>query len=497
MKRSKKILSIFLTMSLCITLFTGLSVSAAKKSSPDKIVFAFLTFNNIPTDTTAVEKAINAITVPKINVEVKLKPLSISNYSQQINLALQSGEQLDIFHSIGDINQYISKKEVIPVDDLLNKYGSETKKIVGDNFLKVAKSNGKTYGIPADKGYAIFPNFIYRADILKSIGVAPSSIKTINDVSSVLAKVKAKYPNMIPLAASTGSTGALQTIGKVDFLTDDLFKPTAVLIGDNLRVVDFYETPEFKLKINLMRDWYEKGYIAKDASTTTSSTTELMSSGRAFSYIGSYAGNYAAVQISGQTGQKIGAVRIGKSYLSTTSINALTWAITATCKNPAAAMKFLNLTFTNKDIINLIIWGIEGQDYVKTDAVHVKYPAGKDANTVPYTAAFSCGIVGNQFLQYMADGSDSNDMNTMARENKMAQTSKAFGFTFDSSSVKTEYAAVMNVINQYLPGLYCGSLDPKTELPKFIKALKDAGMDAIVKEKQKQLDVWAKLNKVK
>lgn len=64
------------------------------------------------------------------------------------------------------------------------------------------------------------------------------------------------------------------------------------------------------------------------------------------------------------------------------------------------------------------------------------------------------------------------------------------GFTFDSSSLKTQYTAVKNVISQYLPGLLCGSLDPDTELEKFEQALMDAGYQDILDAKQEQLDAW-------
>ena len=82
----------------------------------------------------------------------------------------------------------------------------------------------------------------------------------------------------------------------------------------------------------------------------------------------------------------------------------------------------------------------------------------------------------------------------LKEEKEQGGRSTAFGFTFDSSTVKTQYTAVNNVINQYLPGLRCGSLDPETELPKFQQSLKDAGIDEIIAEKQKQLDAWAAEN---
>lgn len=51
------------------------------------------------------------------------------------------------------------------------------------------------------------------------------------------------------------------------------------------------------------------------------------------------------------------------------------------------------------------------------------------------------------------------------------------------------------MVNQYLPGLAWGSIDPATELPKFLSDLEEAGLDNIIAEKQKQLDEWAAENK--
>ena len=48
--------------------------------------------------------------------------------------------------------------------------------------------------------------------------------------------------------------------------------------------------------------------------------------------------------------------------------------------------------------------------------------------------------------------------------------------------------AVSNVINQYEDALGNGTVDVESTLPQFIKALKDAGIDDIITEKQKQFD---------
>jgi putative aldouronate transport system substrate-binding protein len=105
--------------------------------------------------------------------------------------------------------------------------------------------------------------------------------------------------------------------------------------------------------------------------------------------------------------------------------------------------------------------------------------------------------MGNQFLTYTWKGDSKNLWNDMDGFNKSAVKSKALGFTFDSTSVKTEVAAVTNVTNQYALGLETGTLDPEKVLPQFISKLKGAGIDKIVAEKQKQLDTWAQANNVK
>lgn len=439
----------------------------------------------------SVESAIDEITVPKINVKVKLHPYSIADYSQQINLSLQSGEELDVFHTLGDLPQQVSQNKVMDITNLIDQHAPEAKAVVGDTFLKASTVNGKLYGIPAYKGVAMAPNLVYRADIMEEIGVDPTTIKSVADLSAVFAKVKEKHPDMIPLVPNMpGELGLNLTVYGIDTLSDSYFLPKAVLVGDSLNVVNYYETQEFKEVATLVRDWYNKGYILKDAATTTSAALELMTAGNAFSYIASYSGEQAYVQIAAQTGHDIRMVRLGKPYLNTGSINALTWSVASTSKYPEAALKFMNLIFSDKDVINLIIYGIEGRDYVKVDADHVQYPDGQDANTVPYTAQLSCGIVGNQFIQYAMAGTDMTDLQLMLEENKNSAVSPALGFTFDNSSVSNEKSAVLNVINEYLPGLNTGSVDPEVEIPNFIAKLKAAGLDKIIAAKQTQLDTW-------
>ena len=137
-----------------------------------------------------------------------------------------------------------------------------------------------------------------------------------------------------------------------------------------------------------------------------------------------------------------------------------------------------------------MIYGIEGRDYVKNEDGTVRYPDGFDAASVPYTAQLSCGTLGNFFLMYPMEGTNPESLAWELDQNKNAKTSAALGFTYDNSRVKTAYTAVTNVIEQYLPALVCGSVDPEVDIPEFVQRLQDAGLQTIIDSKQEQLDAW-------
>lgn len=500
--KGKKIVSYFMAAAL-MTGACGVMPAAEVHAEGDyeKVVYAFPSFNNIPSEENiaSVEEAINEITREKINVEVDLMPLNIAEYTQQVTLALQGGEAVDCFMSLGDFNNCVSTGMAADITDIVDTCASETRELIGEDWMKTTTKGGAVYGFPAYKPVALTPMVIYKQKYVDELGIDMSEVNTIEDLTDVLRKVKEAYPDITPLVpVNSGETGILQAAGDVDYLSDDYTSPKGVLMGESTEVVDFYSTDRFKELCSLTRTWYNEGLIMKDAATTTAAAAELMSADNSFCYVAAYSYPEAdtAASLKAQCGNyDLGAKIIGEAYLDTSSVNALTWMIASTSKVPEAALKFLNLTFTDKDVVNLIIYGIEGRDYVKDADDFVSYPEGQDASTVPYTAQLSCGVLGNFFIMYPMAGTSKESLDWELEQNKAAKTSNAMGFSFDSSSVKTEYTAVANVVSQYLPGLQCGSVDPETELPKFIDALNSAGMESIVSAKQEQLDAWMAENK--
>lgn len=493
----KKTIASLLAAGMAVSMLTACSGSGGSSGGEyDQVVYAYATFNNIPTNEALdeVEEAINVITREKIGAEITLKPIAIADYSQSVSLSLQGGEKIDIMESLGDFNNYLSTGMALDISELIDTYAAETKELAGDEWLAACEYNGGLYGIPDYKPMALTPMIIYREDVAEELGLDMSSVDSIEDLTDIFAQIKAAKPDMTPLSiVETGNVGVFNLPYGVDYLSDDYNQPVGVLMGDDMTVQDFYSTDFFKEKATMVRDWYNNGYLMKDAATTTSTSTELMASGNYFGWIAAYSypeEDTAASFVAQCSGYPLAAKTLDKAYLTTGGINAISWMLAANTEVPEAAMKFLNLTYTDPEIANLIIWGIEGRDYVLDENGNAAYPEGQDATTVPYTAQISCGIVGNQFIQYLPVGSSYDSLEWELEQNKAADVSPAMGFSFDSSNYTTQYTAVRNVLTQYLPGIFCGSVDPETEIPKMVEALNAAGYQDILNAKQEQLDAW-------
>lgn len=461
----------------------------------DMIVYAYATTHTLDAESfEMVEEAVNTITREKIGVEVELMPFDIEDYSSSINLALQSGSKIDVFESFGDFNSLVSNGMSYNLTNLIDKYAPETKKLLGKDFLATCENKGELYGIPTYKPYALTPMVIYKQEIADELGIDMTKVKNIYDLTDILRKVKKAYPDMTPLVPSyQGTSGANLSIPEIDYLTDDFFCPNGVLMGNNMSVIDYYATDEFKNVSKLVRKWYLECLILKDASTSTSTSTELMASDKSFCYIADFSNlpNDAAASLEAQCGGKpLGAVPIGDAYLDTSSVNALSWMVSSASKAPEAALKFLNLTFTDKDIINLLIYGIKDRNYRLDADGYATYLENKEVSVLPYTAQYCYGTLGNYFLMYPKAGTSKVSLIWEEEQNQTAKKSPALGFIFDSSLVKMEYTAVSEVVQQYLPGLMCGSVNPDIIIPEFTEKLSSVGLDTIITAKQEQLNKW-------
>ena len=489
----KKLVSLLLVLMMAISL-TAVSASA---ENYDQVTFAFMTMNALPTEEglTTVQEAINVIAREKIGVEVTLKVIGLADYSSSVSRSLQGGEKIDVFETVFNFANCVSMEMGYDITDLIQEYGTGIMEVMSEDILDVAKVDGRLYAVPVNRPLANSGYFLCRQDILEALDIDISNVLTPDDLTPVFEKVKAAYPDMTMIAPlGTGQLGLELSIPEIDYLSDSDRSCFGALIGDSLTVENLYESDAFIHNVKLARQWYEAGYILKDAATTIMTQVELMTGGNCFGVFTAHGlpADELAGMMSVMYGYPIAAIKVGDPYIVTSSANIVTTMIASNTNVPEASMKFVNLMYTDADVMNLLICGIEDRDYVMTEDGYVAYPEGQTDATVPYTAQMENATLGNYFLIKPIVGTSKSSIEFALEQNKTAKRSPAFGFNFDPTRVSSAYTAVSNVANQYLPGLICGSVDPETELPRFVQALKDAGLQRIIDAKQDQLDKWLK-----
>lgn len=474
---------------------SGTASAAASASEPTaKIVVAFRTFGTVPADITKVQDEINKITKAKINTEVELQIIASGSYKQQMTLMLSGSEQLDVMGANAALMTSIySAKQVQPLQELLDKYGSGIKEALGDSILSCGKYDNVLYAIPIKADTAAgYGSFMLRKDLCDKYKIDVSSIKTYDDLTKVFETIHQGEPNITVVQHPTVGYSGLQYNVTFDKLGD--YFGVLPNEGQTLTVKNLFETDEYKNYLTVVRNWYQKGYFSKDVTTTTETAYAKLKAKTLFAYdTANKAG--IVVQEQNSAGCELQICQVLPTL--TVTGNVWQWTIPQNSKYPEKAMQFLNLMYTDKDVFNLLAYGIKDVHYAVQSDGTIDYPTGVTSSTSGYNMSTMAWSFGNEFNGYVWHGNDPALWTKLAEWNKTGTVSKAYGFVFNNASVANEIAAVQNVYDQYRMSLECGVVDPTSTLSEMNTKLYAAGLQKIIDEKQKQLNAWAAANNVK
>lgn len=473
------------------TINTNSKTKTESKNEPYTINYAFNVWVQ-QKDWDKVEKNVSDLVEKKIGAKVKLLPMTGANYYQQINLMITSGEKLDLYNTSArdTFSSDIVSNKIMGMDpDMVKEYAPDTLNALGD-FMKATTIDNKIYGFPTIRDMADAYGFIIRDDLAQKYHVDTDETMKVEDIDKLFETLKASEPDMYVTQPQGQSTSILESVFKTyDSLGDDM----GILLdqGKELKVENLFETDYYKQCLEKAREWNEKGYILPDASTNPDTGVAYFKTGKVATTL-SLIHPGVPTDNTNMTGIKCDAVTVNPAFTNTQQVGAVIQSIPSTCKNPEKVLEFINLLYNDPEVYNALTWGIEGTHYkhVEDSDKWIDFPDGINADSSGYTLSATY-LFGNRYLSYIwkTDPEDLNDR--FEKFNDDAVKSKALGFTFNPASVKTESAAVQAVMDEYRLSLENGVIDPEENLPKFQKALKEAGIDKIISEKQKQLDEWS------
>ncbi len=506
-KIKKKGLSLFLAASFVITMAlsgcgssntttsTGSSdqASTTTTSQQSKLDPVTLTWYFVgpgeQKDTSLVEEEVNKYLKDKINASLKLYCIDWGTYAQKMNAMIASGESFDMCFTASWLNDYNKNSRngaFVAINDLMDKYAPNTKQLLGEDFLKASQIDGKNYAIPTNKEKGRTHGILYNKTLAEKYGFDMTKVKTLQDLEPMLKTIKEKQPEFFPFIGGNGWLGFNDWNA---FNTSDT--PELGDITAEGKVINQFETPEFKQTFETLRKYYLAGYERKDILTQNGAQENSIDKGQFFVWAVNLKPGYAAertanTQTKEKYGFELGQIDLTEPVMCTADVMGSLTAISKTSENPERAMMFLELMNTDKYLNNLINYGIENKHYKKVSDNVIE--------TIP-ESGYSLGMqwaLGNQFINYLQKSEDQNKWQQYEEFNKKAKPSPELGFIFNSEPVKAEKAACDNVTSQYYRALTFGLLDTDKYLPEFLNKLKSAGGDKIISEKQKQFDALKK-----
>ncbi|PHV71441.1 sugar ABC transporter substrate-binding protein [Sporanaerobium hydrogeniformans] len=463
------------------------ATDAAGVDTSKKVELTWYFIGNGPQeDVGKVEEAVNKYLADntKLNATIKLNCFDWGSYPDKLQAMIASGEKFDICFTANWANDYFqqsAKGAFLPLNDLLPKYAPKTQELLGADFLAGSQIDGINYAIPANKEKAHQWGLVIRKDIAEKYNMDFSNVKTLADMEPFFQTIKEKEPNMYAFESCIGES-AFRTLD-FDFIGAE--KTIGVLKNDStdMKVFNQFEAPETKEFFKLMHKFYKAGYIREDAASVNDYSAD-QKAGKIFAAVRSLKPGKDAEE-SNAMGQQYMQLELTPPVMSNRETTGSMQAISRTSENPERALMFLELFNTDPALNNLINYGIEGIHYEKVSDNVIK--------ALPDSAKYGSGLgwmYGNQFINYLMDNEDPQKWAKFEAFNAAATPTKTLGFVFNPDKVKTEIAQCASIWDQYVAPLETGTADPEVELPKAIEAFKAAGSDAIMAEKQAQLDAW-------
>ena len=441
---------------------------------------------------------INKIAEEKLNVHMNFTTMA-TEFGTQLPLMLAAGEVVDLTMVPWNFANMTAQNMLLPLNDYLDEYAP----YIVENCMKFAPActiDGQIYAIPTFRLFNTSQYLIMRTDVLEALDLYDEAmaIDSWSALETLLLKVKdaqdtlpedLQTPTIFGQQNGTGSVVAYQG---VDWAPDkwsdnraaDYLGCEYIWVNPDTDKVENHITDASAVaNYNRMYKWYHEGLISKDASTSQEYSDTLMANGQFFCYM-SNAEYGAATAKSNNTGRDLCAIKVVDIGATTSYCSCFDWGLPSTCENPEAAVAAMNLFFSDRDVANLMVWGIEGRDYEVIDGCAQRLE-GHTYEALEY-------FQGNQFLSYPAvnpEGAALRD-NQFA-DNDNAPISKYFGLVIDNTEIANELTAVKNVFDKYYPTLGAGEVEATDELiAKFNDEMNAAGMDKILAFYQAACDDW-------
>ena len=460
------------------------------------------------------------------NTTVEFIDVPFEEYSEKFSQVLASGEGVDLAWTGWLINkpQNIADGNLMPLDDLLAEYGQGIVDILGEEVVEIHRNaaDGKLYYLPSWQGLCGD-----RRGWLVVTEIAELAGDTwIEDTEAALNKWRNNYSDnteafqavldqatkYLAAAKEAGKLGAGINTGRVfgwSMYNGTRSNPgvggseIGIPFEDNtFTVIDGVASEHYKLYAKTMADWYKEGYIRSDIMSVDTSTLTNPKNGEINE--NTYILNCDPYLTEADQDWAIGDCGMDMTYLPVEENASLilggdtSYAIPYCADEPERAMMVLNAIYSQPDLYNTLIYGIEGEDYTKNADGTITTSYVGASPTADDSYGIQRWIIGSCKNALINNGTDPNYYADLEALEETARVNPFMNFTFDRTNVEGICASLLNVYYEYGPQIDNGVAGDNWEelYNSYVSARKDAGIDELVAEFQSQINAYIQANNI-
>ena len=459
------------------------------------------------------------------NTTVEFIDVSFDEYSEKFSQVLASGEGVDLAWTGWLINkpQNIADGNLMPLDDLLAEYGQGIVDTLGENVVEIHRNaaDGKLYYLPSwqglcgeRRGWLVVTEIAELAgdtwieDTEAALNKWRNNYSGIEDFQAVLDQATkylaaAKEAGKLGAGINTGRAfGWSMYNGMYSFLGVGGAEIGITYCDGTFTVKDGVAGEHYKLYAKTMADWYKEGYIRSDIMSVDTSTLTTPKNGEITDT--TYVFSCDPYLTEADQEAAIADAGMDMTYLPIEENAYLilggdtSYAIPYCADEPERAMMVLNAIYSQPDLYNTLIYGIEGEDYTKNADGTITTSYVGASPTADDSYGIQRWIIGSCKNALINNGTDPNYYADLEALEETARVNPFLNFTFDRTNVEGICASILNVYYEYGPQLDNGVAGDNWEelYNNYMAARKDAGIEELVTEFQNQLNAYIEANNI-
>ncbi|PYY25922.1 ABC transporter substrate-binding protein [Paenibacillus illinoisensis] len=357
--------------------------AGAEDNSP--VTFSYYLFSSGKKDILASETTIGKALQEQTGVDWKMEYL-VGDSATKAGVMIASGDYPDVISSSGEMSKLMDAGAYIPLDDLIEEYGPNIKKVYGPYFDKMRNAeDGKIYALPytANQGeYSGSPNigggaFWIQRSVLKEFDYP--KITTLDEYFDLIEDYKQKHPTVD--GAETIGFVSLAGVANNFFTLQNPAMHLAGYPNDGSVMVDMKTheakvvagTDEQKRWIKKLNEINAKGLLDPESFTMNKDQyLAKLTSGRVLGYfnygwqVGDASKNLLAAGIDEKRYAPLPIVfdkSIKDQYIDPPGfVNNYAIGISVNAKDPVRIIKYFDNLLKEENQI-LVQWGIKDETY--------------------------------------------------------------------------------------------------------------------------------------